>query len=115
MISIVGGRGSGKTETLIKLSSETNIPIFAASKQRAMAIKDHARRMGVSIPQPITFCERAVIDHRRIMIDEAQAILERHGVEVVYATFDASRVDMSSITLFELVGMWWRMRRGEAR
>lgn len=112
MICIVGNRRTGKTEALIKLSSATGIPIFTHSNQMAHAVKDQARRMGVAIPQPETFCERSVMGRRRIMIDEAQEILERHGVDVVCATFDASHVDMSSITLLELIGMWWRTRRG---
>ena len=100
------------TEHLIKLSAATGIPIFAPTNSMAHNIKRQAIDMGVNIPQTETYCERSVAGHRKILIDEAQAILERHGVDVVCATFDASKIDMSSITLFELVGMWWRLRKG---
>lgn len=115
MMMIVGGRGSGKTAALIKLSAETGIPIFAPTNSKARSIKAQARAMGLAIPPTESYCERAVAGQRRVMIDEAQEILERHGVEVVCATFDASKVDMSSITFIELLGMWWRMRRGKEK
>lgn len=112
MMVIVGGRGNGKTAQLIKLSAETGIPIFAPTNRMARSIREQAKNMGIDIPPTESYCERSLAGHRRILIDEAQEILERHGIEVVCATFDASRVDLSRITLFELIGMWLRLRRG---
>lgn len=113
MIAIVGDRASGKTEQLVKLSALTGIPIFAPSVGHASNVRMVANRLGLSIPKPVPFIERNFIGSRRVMIEEAQTILEKEfGIDVVCATFDASRVDMSSITLLELVGMWWRMRKG---
>lgn len=113
MIAIVGSRGSHKTTELVKLSALTGIPILSHTVGRARNIRQTAHRLGLSIPEPITPIERCVNGRRKVMIDDLHSILEKElGIDVVCATFDASSFDMSSVTLLELLGMWWRMRKG---
>ena len=112
MICIVGDRQSGKTTALIEMSARTQIPIFAPTRAMARSVLRRAWDMGMPIPEPVTFDERRVTGRRKVMIDEVQAILEsQFGIEVVCATFNKDSVDLSSVTLFELLGMWWRQRR----
>ena len=49
---IIKSRGHGKTRDLIKMSSENNIPIVSLNPNY---IKDMARNMGLSIPEPISY------------------------------------------------------------
>ena len=115
MICIVGGRGSGKTTELIKMSAETGIPICVRNRSRIKNIVYMANRLGVEIPEPIViYNQRFLKERRTIMIDDVQDVLfDIYGTEVVCATFDKDSVDLSGVTLFELLGMWWKMRKGE--
>lgn len=115
MICIVGGRSSGKTTELIKMSAETGIPICVRYRSRIKHIVYIANRLGIEIPEPIViYNQRSLKGCRKIMIDDVQDVLfDIYGTEVVCATFDKDSVDLSGVTLFELLGMWWRMRKGE--
>lgn len=54
---IVGTRGSGKTLSLIKKSADTGIYILVANKNRAAYVFSEARKLGLSIPYPVTIEE----------------------------------------------------------
>ena len=51
---IIGGRGSGRTTELIRMSAENNIYIVCLDRRRALNIAAMAREMGLIIPFPIT-------------------------------------------------------------
>lgn len=53
----VGGRGSGKSTTLIKKSAETGDYILVATKCQACAVYRQAKEMGYDIPFPVTVSE----------------------------------------------------------
>lgn len=112
MICIVGSRRSGKTTALIELSAITGVPIYAPRHAMAVHIAQQAKDMGVSIPDPIRFGDDTVRGKRKVLIDELGPILQRYfGIEVVCATIDAQTVDLSSMTLLELLRAWWGMRK----
>ena len=52
---IYGGRGQGKTVTLIKMSSERNIPILVTTETECKRILKQAEKLNVTIPTPITW------------------------------------------------------------
>lgn len=49
---IVGGRRTGKTLELIKMSAETGAVIFVLTYQRAECIENMAKKLGYDIPKP---------------------------------------------------------------
>ena len=112
MICLVGNRRSGKTSALIKLSAATGLPIYTATREMADHIKAQAIYFGQDIPEPR--CREFIGDrcHDPILVDEAQAILERvYGRPVSVASFDARIFDFSSMGLLEVISTWFKNRR----
>ena len=54
---IVGKRGSGKTEALIRLAAKESAYIVVADHKRAWIVERRAKEMDLAIPFPITFDE----------------------------------------------------------
>lgn len=52
---IQGGRGSGKTYTLVQLSHLSGYPIMARSIRSKKYIQTMADQLGLTIPEPIVF------------------------------------------------------------
>ena len=117
MICIVGTRGSGKTVKLIELSEKSRLPIVTCNEQMANHIAYTARIMGANIPKPQVrpfAAKRYGHGNRRVIVDEAQMILERVvGSPVEVAVFDARKFDYSTLSLIEVIGAWWRCRHVE--
>ena len=76
---IIGGRGSGKTLELIKMSAERNIYIVCADRQRALNIAAMARELGYQIPFPITLMELPIHSRfiQEVFVDDVDVVLER--------------------------------------
>ena len=81
----VGGRGSGKTATLIKKSAETGAYILVATKHQAHAVYKQAKEMEYDIPFPVTVSEiitglkyfnDSYIKKYGLLIDELQSVLD---------------------------------------
>ena len=53
MIEIIKDRGCGKTQTLIELSEEKQMPIIVHSRTAYHLIKKQAMELGKKIPEPI--------------------------------------------------------------
>lgn len=96
----VGGRGSGKTATLIMKSAETGAYILVANKYQAIAVYRQAKEMGYNIPFPVTVSEittrRNYIDvsymkKRGLLIDELRMVLDIAfcGIPIHGATLNA--------------------------
>lgn len=68
-------RGSGKTTDLIKISSETGIPILCRDQQMVKFIKDKAKyEFKLDIPNPVYLGMRGLFPHE-VLIDELELIL----------------------------------------
>ena len=52
---IQGGRGSGKTYTLVQLSHLSSYPIMTRSIRNKKYIQTMADQLGITIPEPIVF------------------------------------------------------------
>lgn len=52
---IQGGRGSGKTYTLVQLSHMSSYPIMTRSRCNKEYIQTMADQLGITIPEPIVF------------------------------------------------------------
>lgn len=117
MICIVGTRGSGKSVRLVELSEKTGIPIVTINEQMARHIMHTARKMGAEIPkvQVRPFTAKSYGQARQpVLVDEAQMILERVlGSPVEVAVFSAHQFDFSTLSIFDLMGAWFRSRRVE--
>lgn len=57
MLVIRGGRQSGKSFELIKMSAETGTYILVSTRQRALQLTRQAKEMGLHIPFPVTLDE----------------------------------------------------------
>ena len=57
----IGGRQSGKTTMLIKRSAITGETIAVATHKMAEYVKIEAYRLGLDIPQPVTYAEYSKI------------------------------------------------------
>lgn len=113
MICIVGTRRSGKSSALIKVSEQTGLPIVTENAHVAHAVQRQALRMGADIPKPYArpFATKSIGLRGRVLVDEAQMILEEHiGLPVEVCTFDASSFDFSNMSLIEILAAWWRSR-----
>lgn len=69
-------RGGGKTTTLIRKSSETQIPIVVFLEQMKHFILAKAKLMGLSIPEPILYSELDPVTTPTVYVDEAGRLLE---------------------------------------
>lgn len=82
MIKIIKGRRQGKTTDLIKLSSEMNIYILVADRNRALNIQKQAEKLGLKIPFPVTVAEYFHSGGfwgsfvKQILIDDAEDVLQ---------------------------------------
>lgn len=92
---VIGGRCTGKTTRMIKKAAENNIYIVVANLARAYTVAEMARRMGLSIPFPVTVWElqqKNLIgrrDIREVYIDDADAVLEHFvGTHVSYINLE---------------------------
>lgn len=119
MICIVGGRGNGKTASLLKLSHDSGIPIVVSNYQRLQQLEHQAQQMGLKIPRPeIVFhnVPKRGTSRRAVLADEAQDILQSViGCDVEIVTIDASAYGFYSApkSLRALLRWWWSL--GEER
>lgn len=124
MICIVGDRGSGKTTQLVKLSELTGMPIVVQSAYSARDVERVAERMGAKIRTPFPVSDRASqflkIADRRVLVDEAQLIIEKAlGCSVEVAVFDSVHVDEftemiidpTTVSLWSLIRRWLSARK----
>lgn len=94
---IRGGRGSGKTITLIQCSCKEQIPILVPNAYAADALKQRARKLGYNnLPPPITVHDtlqrNALVGRREILIDDADRVFHRFlgNVDIRAATYTPS-------------------------
>ena len=91
MKKIIRPRQAGKSSELIRIAEETNAYIIVATRARAVCLADLAQKQGRNILFPVTWgeYERSRFKGsyvRRILIDDADAVLEQVFKEV---TIDA--------------------------
>lgn len=122
MIFLVGGRGTGKTTTLMKISQMSQIPICVCDKRRADFIKKAARDQGIiDMPDPIVASNiRAVRGTQKVprfVVDDADAVLGTVlGGKVPIASIGSDYVglsahDISKMSLAQIIKTWWRYRK----
>lgn len=74
-------RGKGKTTYLVHRSHVTQYPIVCADYTGVGVVKDIAKRIGVSIPEPMTvqelFQNGSLLISKKVLIDEAPMVLQR--------------------------------------
>ena len=74
-------RGKGKTTYLVHRSHVTQYPIVCADYTGVGVVKDIAKRIGVSIPEPMTvqelFQNGSLLTSKKVLIDEAPMVLQR--------------------------------------
>lgn len=80
---IIGDRGSGKTESLIRMSAESQSYIVARDRRSALGTLRQAEALGLRIPFPLTydeFLDKAFYRGSpalRFLVDDAEALLAR--------------------------------------
>lgn len=86
----ISGRQFGKTTMLIKESAKTGATIAVATYHMAKYVQDMAIRMGLKIPEPVTYAEmfRTYREGKtkRYLVDELQMMLSQLNVDI--ATVD---------------------------
>lgn len=86
----ISGRQFGKTTMLIKESARTGATIAVATYQMAMHVKSLARRLGLDIPEPVTYYQifhsYRENEKKRYLVDELQMMLSQLNVDI--ATVD---------------------------
>lgn len=74
-------RGKGKTTYLVHRSHVTQYPIVCADYTGVGVVKDIAKRIGVSIPEPMTvqelFQNGSLLTSKKVLIDETPMVLQR--------------------------------------
>jgi len=92
---IVRGRQGGKTTELIRHSAETGGYIVCTDQRRARQIAEHARKMGLTIPFPLTAGEWQRREYhkpgvRSLLFDDLDQIIQgMSAVPVLAATWTA--------------------------
>ena len=105
MYFIHGGRGSGKTTWLLLQSAMSGIPIMAANYQRIVLYKDHAKQLGLKIPEPILWKNRKEGDGfeiKQVLIDDMEyflnhVLLNTCGAMCVGAAIGEPVFDLSKV------------------
>lgn len=64
MKAYVRPRAAGKTHELIKLAAEERLVIVCANQEMVRLVTERAKRMGLDIPQPISWRQFASGTHR---------------------------------------------------
>ncbi|MDO5545190.1 MAG: hypothetical protein Q4F81_05130 [Eubacteriales bacterium] len=77
MYFIHGGRGSGKTTYLLKMSAATGIPILTANYCRRKLYEDYAKAMGLMIPKPIIYGDQKLMPMicKKVLIDNGEEVI----------------------------------------
>lgn len=74
-------RGKGKTTYLVHRSHVTQYPVVCADYTGVGVVKDIAKKIGVSIPEPMTvqelFQNGSLLTSKKVLIDEAPMVLQR--------------------------------------
>ena len=92
---IVRSRQGGKTTELIRRAAESGGYIVCSDQRRARQIADHARKMGLDIPFPLTAGEWQRRDYyqpgvRGLLFDDLDRIIQgMSSVPVLAATWTA--------------------------
>lgn len=73
-------RGGGKTTALVYASAVDKVPILCLNKQNKKYIEDLAKKLGLSIPEPLTCNTEDLLklgrfDFEEILIDNAEFII----------------------------------------
>lgn len=122
MIFLVGGRGTGKTTTLMKISQLSQIPICVSDRRRADFIKKAARDQGITgMPDPVVASNiRAVRGTQKVprfVVDDVETVLGMIlGGRVPIASISSDYVglsahDISKMSLIQIIKTWWRYRK----
>ena len=97
---IYGGRGQGKTVTLVKYSAEKKIPIVVFNEPSRRRILEIAHNLGVRIPEPISIekirSRRAKASHvDKCVLDDIERILSDSldGISVQAFTIDTETLN----------------------
>lgn len=77
MYFIHGGRASGKTTYLLKMSADTGIPILTTNYWRLRWYEEYAKSLGLKIPKPILWKNRklGLEPDSKVFIDNGEEIL----------------------------------------
>lgn len=82
MKKAISGRQTGKTEKLIKLSAEKQIPILVTSIAAVRQLQERAKKMELSIPEPISVSQlmsdaylNNISEIPNIIVDDAEFVL----------------------------------------
>lgn len=82
----ISGRQFGKTTKLIKESARTGATIAVATYHMAQHVLFTAERMGLEIPQPVTYAEifKNFRENRtrRYLVDELQMMLDQLNIDI---------------------------------
>ena len=91
----ISGRQFGKTTMLIKESARTGATIAVATYQMAMHVKSLARRLGLDIPEPVTYYQifhsYRENEKKRYLVDELQMMLSQLNVDIATVDLDPIR------------------------
>jgi hypothetical protein len=99
----VGKRGEGKTTRLIKESARTGIPIMAYWKVSVRYIKRRAQEIGVEIPEPFDFKQKAYGSVKtNVLVDDIDMVirnlLDVAGYKIVGGTLDMNENNIERIS-----------------
>ena len=77
MYFIHGGRASGKTTYLLKMSADTGIPILTTNHRRLRWYEEYAKKLGIKIPKPVFWKNRhlGLEPGSKVLIDNGEEIL----------------------------------------
>lgn len=79
MYFIHGGRASGKTTYLLKMSADTGIPILTTNYWRISFYEGHAKELGLKIPKPILWKDSklGMKPGSKVLIDNGEETLNK--------------------------------------
>lgn len=91
----ISGRQFGKTTMLIKESAKTGATIAVATYHMAKYVQDMAIRMGLKIPEPVTYAEmfRTYRENKtkRYLVDELQMMLSQLNIDICTLDYEPVR------------------------
>ncbi len=72
---IYGDCGTGKTREILKISSETRIPVLCESSARKARLLEKAKGYGLNIPTPVVFNED-LSNIKEVLVDDPKRLME---------------------------------------
>lgn len=94
---VYGDCGTGKTREILRISSETRVPVLCESSARKERLLEKAKGYDFDIPTPVLFSDD-LSNLNEVLVDDPKRLLEEaFGVELVGISVNVAEDDVTKL------------------